>query len=86
MGKVSVFLLLALGSCQYSPAGSAVSTDPSTSAETQRFAGMTYLVVSSTHAITVVNLTKDSMEVVVRKRNEKYLELANRQFSVTRRP
>ena len=83
MGKVSVFLLLALGSCQYSPAGSA---DTSASAETLRFAGMNYLVVSSTNAITVVNLTKDSMEVLVRKRNEKYLELANRQFSVTRRP
>lgn len=72
-------LLLWMGmSCQYAPA--AASADGKPQSETLRCAGMTYLVVSSSHAITVVNLTKDSMEVLVRKRNEKYLELTNRQF------
>jgi hypothetical protein len=86
MGKVSVLFLLTLGSCQYSPASSATSADRDASAETIRRAGMSYLVVSSSNGIAVINLTKDSMEVVVKKRNEKYLELANRQFSVKGRP
>ena len=67
-------LWVAMG-CQYSPAGSG-----GTSAETLHCAGMSYLVLSSSNGIAVVNLTKDSMEVLVKKRNEMYLELTNRSF------
>ncbi|MCA0229859.1 MAG: hypothetical protein LCH91_05305 [Bacteroidetes bacterium] len=42
--------------------------------------GMKYLIVSSPQGITLANVTKDSLEVMVRRRNEKYLELLNRSF------
>lgn len=86
MGKASVILLLVLGSCQYSPTVSTESVDRNASVETISRAGMSYLVVSSPNGIVIVNLTKDSMDILVRKRNEMYLEFTNRQFSVKRRP
>lgn len=41
--------------------------------------GMTYLIVSTPQGVTLANVTKDSLEVLLRRRNEKYLEIANRQ-------
>lgn len=43
--------------------------------------GMKYLVLITPNATQVINVTKDSLEVIVRRRNEKYLEIANRQFN-----
>lgn len=42
--------------------------------------GMTYLIVSTPQGVTLANVTKDSLEVLLRRRNEKYLEIANRPF------
>lgn len=41
--------------------------------------GMTYLIISTPNGVTLTNLTKDSFEVILRKRNEIYLDIANRQ-------
>lgn len=38
-------------------------------------AGMTYVVIAGQ----VINLTKDSLEVALRRRNNQYLDLANKQ-------
>lgn len=51
-----------------------------TSAEYITVGGMKYLVLTTQNGTHIVNVTKDSLEVIVRRRNEKYLELANRQF------
>jgi len=57
-----------------------VSTDtpdiPPDQITTLQVHGMTYAVIQGQ----VVNITKDSLEVRIRIRNEKYLELANRQL------
>lgn len=56
---------------------------PTNDAEAQYItvSGMKYLILNSTHGTHIVNITKDSLEVLVRIRNEKYLEMANRQFT-----
>lgn len=51
-----------------------------TSADYITVGGMKYLVVSTLQGIALANVTKDSLEVIVRRRNEKYLELANRPY------
>lgn len=51
-----------------------------TSAEYITVGGMKYLVLTTPKGTHIVNVTKDSLEVILRRRNEKYLELANRQF------
>lgn len=56
------------------------SNNTDTSVEYLTVGGMKYLVVSTPQGAIVANVTKDSLEVIVRQRNEKYLELANRQF------
>lgn len=45
-----------------------------------QYSGMTYLIVSTPQGVTLANVTKDSLEVLLRRRNEKYLEIANRPF------
>lgn len=55
-------------------------TDASADKQLKQFGGMTYLIVTTPAGISITNVTKDSFEVLVRKRNEKYLELTNRQF------
>lgn len=42
---------------------------------------MTYLIISTPNGVTLANVTKDSFEVILRKRNEIYLDIANRQSS-----
>lgn len=61
------------GSLQY-------ANNTATSADYITVGGMKYLVLTTPNGTHIVNVTKDSLEVVVRRRNEKYLELANRQF------
>lgn len=59
----------------------AASTDAS--AQYITVSGMKYLIVSTPQGLTLANVTKDSLEVILRKRNELYLELANRQHKKT---
>ena len=89
---LSIILLTILcfsESCYYAPPFVTPSRTPSgevpktaTNADAQYItvSGMKYLIVSSPQGITLANVTKDSLEVMVRRRNEKYLELLNRSF------
>lgn len=59
----------------------AVNTDTPANTEIQKIpvSGMTYLIISTPNGVTLANVTKDSFEVILRKRNEIYLDIANRQ-------
>lgn len=51
-----------------------------TSVQYINVSGMKYLVLTTQNDTHVINVTKDSLEVMVRRRNEKYLEVAARAF------
>lgn len=58
---------------------SAQKAPPGVSIDYIKVSGMNYMIVSTTMGVTLTNVTKDSFEVILRKRNEIYLDIANRQ-------
>lgn len=58
---------------------SAQKAPPGVSIDYIKVSGMNYMIVSTTMGVTLANVTKDSFEVILRKRNEIYLDIANRQ-------
>lgn len=58
----------------------AKTTDASADYQLKQYGGMTYLIVLTSSGAAIANITKDSLEVRIRRRNELYIELANRQL------
>ena len=69
-------------SCSFvTPTNEVPKTATDAEAQYITVSGMKYLVLTTQNDTHVINVTKDSLEVIVRRRNEKYLEIANRQFN-----
>lgn len=71
--------MLLLNSCRMkAQVGS--PADASADIQLKQYGGMTYLIVLTASGAAIANVTKDSLEVRIRRRNELYIELANRQL------
>ncbi len=57
---------------------------PNADVQTLTVSGMNYLIVRTPEGAIMANLTKDSLEVSIRKRNNLYLELTNRHLQTNR--
>lgn len=51
---------------------------PNADVQTLTVSGMNYLIIRTPEGAIMANLTKDSLEVCIRKRNNLYLELTNK--------
>lgn len=76
---IFILLFLLFNGC-HSLTNSTSKTDASADYQLKHFGGMTYLIVTAPTGINIANITKDSLEVCVRRRNELYIELTNRQL------
>ena len=76
---ILILMIILFSGCRLttSPAN---NTDASAGYQLKQYGGMTYLIVHTSSGAAIANITKDSLEVRIRRRNELYIELANRQL------
>lgn len=83
---VAITILFFNESCYQLSSKSTPETEPLPNADVQTLtvSGMNYLIVRTPEGAIMANLTKDSLEVCIRKRNNLYLELTNRHLKTNR--